>query len=241
VQCSVECVCVCANRLEPLFLFVQVRALVHVESKRCLFNVELFRDQKDNVFVEFQKRNGDTRELSSVYHSVLWAMSDAGLVREPLSPRYRTSEPTAMPTDLVSDSVVVSNSIRGIFHMATSNMVDVQREGMSALATISSGDRSDRNLIFLEENYFPSSDEITSQPFTLGAILEMGLSSADSRLVHATSVVASNVSDTYHPKELIDRLWPIALGVLQAPYSLETVDTKRQIATMLVNMSLPLL
>jgi len=99
---------------------------------------------KVNFFVlDFQRRSGDAFHFQSIYKAINFRLLKSGFVvcndraetKTIEEPVFRTFQPLALPADFIVDEEVESADFDPLWRMCTSPFIDVQREGLSALAT----------------------------------------------------------------------------------------------------------
>jgi len=148
---------------EVQYLKNKIKGVCHPENIPCSFVVNVFQTTDSSVVVEFQRRSGCVVQFSKFYAEVLSAMNTDG-------PSQKNEKPE-MHTNL--DEGTITNLIR----MASSELVDVQREGLRVLANCLSSESNKKRLLSASSSF-----------------LSTILSSSDEEVLRLASVVAASLS-----------------------------------------------
>jgi len=149
----------------------KIKGVWHPENIPCSFVVNVFRATENNV-VEFQRRSGCVVQFSKFYSEVLLAMNMNSTASQQAE-KYAKEEP---PANL--DEATIKNLIR----MASSELVDVQREGLRVLANCLSSE-SNKKLLLSTSSTFLTAILSSADPevLRLGSVLSEAVSSNSSR------------------------------------------------------------
>ena len=217
----------------------KIKALCGNQGRRCKFNVRLFRgDGKGEVLVEFQRRCGDILAFTSMYRNVLESLQQADLIKGPkkahassVAATSSVEKPLEIPADLVELSLeelsLDAAAVQSLYDMAECKLVDVQREGLSALASVTVDSQAN------QAKLVGSQDKIIR-------ILNSALVSANEENNHYGAVLLANVSaQASVQKTLTEQLLPPIVDLMGACVTLANKDTKRYLARALLNLSSP--
>lgn len=212
----------------------KIKALCGNQGRRCKFNVRLFRgDGEGEVLVEFQRRCGDIIAFTSLYRNVLESLGKADLIKgskKPASTAPPAEKPSAMP-DLAELSLeelsLDAAAVQSLYEMAECELVDVQKEGLSALASVSVDSKANQAKL------------VGSQERVI-RILESVLDSEDEEINHTGAVLLANV--TTQPQihqNVTEKLTSKIVSLMGSRVTLGNKDTKRYLARALLNLSNP--
>jgi len=150
------------------YLKNKIKGVCHPNNIPCSFRVNVFKTTDAHV-VEFQRRSGCVVQFSKFYADVLLAMNT-----EP----KKDSAPTKSEPVSALDQASIANLIR----MSSSELVDVQREGLRVLANSVSLEANRKLLLasseFLTSILSSSDDEV----LRLAGVVVNALSGSNSRL-----------------------------------------------------------
>lgn len=207
----------------------KIQALVRGHGRRAKFNVRFFRGDDNETFVEFQRRWGDVVAFTTCYREARNTLGMAGMVHGfkrmsltgPLkSPALHGLEELGLSSQPATIDPATVNSLYG---MATCDMLDVQREGLCALASCTTAEHNQRALVESEDGRAE-----------LINLLKSRLVSVDDEVCHTASVLLANVCRQQEIRQQVAKsLTESITTLLNAPTSLSTRDTKRQVASAL--------
>ena len=183
--------------------------------------------------VEFQRRCGDILAFTSLYRSVLACLGQEKLIKGEKAKQIHqpVRSETEISSDLaelaLADLLVDSSSVNSLFEMASCELRDVQKEGLSALASVSAVSKENQAGLVKEVN--------TGQ---LVGILKDVLGSEDEEVCHTGAVLLANVCSQEKVRTpVVDDLTKTIVELMKKQASLANRDTKRQLASALCLLS----
>jgi len=188
---------------------------------------------KPNFFVlDFQRRSGDPFHFQSIYKAINFRLLKSGFIvcndgrseaRNIEEPTFRTFKPLALPDDFAEDDVAVSSvDLDPLYRMCTSPYIDVQREGLGALATqIATNDAA----------------RVTAHAFA-GKLMEIVSLSRDAQVRRmATSALAKLAGDDEAARPITEKGGVRVLVNLLLNAG-ETLETRRHAGAALLKLSI---
>lgn len=186
---------------------------------------------KANFFVlDFQRRSGDAFHFQSIYKAINFRLLKSGFVvcndrseAEAMleEPVMRTFKPLDLPDDFVADDAVQPNDLEPLCRMCTSQYIDVQREGLSALATQIALNPAARSAL---------------APFA-SKLMEIISLSRDAQVKRLAASAIAKLSSEKLASQHICEKGGVRVLVNLLLSSAETLETRRHAATALLNVS----
>jgi len=187
---------------------------------------------KPNFFVlDFQRRSGDPFHFQSIYRALNFRLLKSGFMvcneerqsKELSAPEFRTFQPLQLPLEFkpVVDHEESATDLEPVIRMCTSPYIDVQREGLIALASSIVNDTSKVKLV--------------PPGFPAKALELVALTRDDQVKRLATSVLAILSSDESVAQELANR-GAARVFVAIVMNSSDCMETRRKAAAVLLNV-----
>jgi len=187
---------------------------------------------KVNFFVlDFQRRAGDPFHFQSIYKAINFRLLKSGFIvcndnksdsKAAEEPSFRTFKPLALPDDFFVDGGDLSDvDLEPLFRMCSSPYIDVQREGLSALAT-----------------QIGASDEARKIAVSFGPkLMEIVSLSRDPQVRRLAASAIAKLSAEESARHLIASKGGVRVLVNMLINQSETLETRRHVGGALLQLS----
>lgn len=186
------------------------------------FHVNVFTTPDHCYLVEFQRRSGDAWVFSEFFSDVVHNPQVEKLLSSPAPPKKDAFAPLPLDLDDFEPQAIDSESLENLFSMASCDCVDVEREALKCLASVS-GDKINHSSLVTPSALQSCVD-----------ILRKHLASNDWELQRCAATMLANLSEAVAARpQLCSALLPNAFNCLQ---SCSGRETRKQLVSYLHNL-----